>query len=374
MDSGYGTAVADEQGAASGDAVAGADGGEVSARLAELHRRSEDLAQRVASFRSDTEQATTDAGRVEEPASEAVQEQQPADEPAAGPQPRRHRPRPSADSPLRYDQDAGPAGAATAAATSTATAEPATESQPEAESQPDPEPEAAAQPNPDDGKPEAKVESKVEPESPAKNDDKPKAEPKADKPKEKRPRRGLPGWVRTVRNLVVTVVVIVAAALALRTWVVEPFYVPSASMEPTLHGCPNCNNDHVLVQKIAYYFHDPRRGDIVVFSKPSNWHVNDSDLIKRVIGVPGDKLTLLRGHVFVNGQRLDEPYVNHECRRGTLPETGKSSWKVPKHRLFVMGDNRCDSEDSRQFGMVPISNVVGEAFLTYWPVGRFGSP
>ena len=163
-------------------------------------------------------------------------------------------------------------------------------------------------------------------------------------------------------------------ALALRAWVVAPFYVPSASMEPTLHGCPNCNDDHVLVQKLSYHFHDPRRGDIVVFDKPAHWHVSDDELIKRVIGTAGDKLALRNGRVYVNGQKLDESYVNHKCRRGTRPENGRSRWTVPKNRLFVMGDNRCDSEDSRQFGMVPVDNVVGQAFLIYWPVGRFGSP
>ncbi len=185
----------------------------------------------------------------------------------------------------------------------------------------------------------------------------------------------MPSWLRRVRTFVIVIVIALAAAWALRTFVVAPYYVPSASMEPTLHGCSNCNDDHVLVQKLSYDFHDPERGDIVVFNNPGKrWaQAKDKVLIKRVIGVPGDRLRIRDRKVFVNGQRLDEPYVNKSCH-GTTPNGGPSTYKVPKGDLFVMGDNRCDSEDSRVFGFVPIDKVIGKAFIIFWPLSRFGSP
>ena len=95
------------------------------------------------------------------------------------------------------------------------------------------------------------------------------------------------GSPHAFRTLMVVAIAVVAALL-LRTFVVEPYYVPSESMEPTLHGCTGCNDDHVLVEKLSYHFHDPQPGDIVVFNRPSTWKVPDKVLIKRVIGVPGD--------------------------------------------------------------------------------------
>ena len=169
----------------------------------------------------------------------------------------------------------------------------------------------------------------------------------------------------------------VGAALLLRTFVVEPYYVPSQSMEPTLHGCKGCNDDHVLVEKLSYLFHDPQPGDIVVFNRPSTWKVPDQVLIKRVIGVPGDRIKLQDGKVYRNGARLDESYVNQKCRGGTRTPNGSPKKKVyarvPNGDLFVMGDNRCDSEDSRYFGVVPQSAVIGRAFLIIWPFHRIHS-
>ncbi|MGH8860215.1 MAG: signal peptidase I [Jatrophihabitantaceae bacterium] len=209
-------------------------------------------------------------------------------------------------------------------------------------------------------------------------------------PKEKKSRRPsrLGGYLRRVRKLVIVLAVLVAAVLALRAYVVAPYYVPSASMEPTLHGCPGCNNDHVLVEKLSYDFHDPRRGDIVVFDNPGKRWSNARDgggnvdkvLIKRVIGVPGDRIVIRRGRVFINGSAVDESYLNSKCRPRTTgssesrSERAREFDRVPKGDLFVMGDNRCNSEDSRAFGVVPIDKVIGKAVLIVWPFGRFGSP
>ncbi|MBE7188425.1 signal peptidase I, partial [Jatrophihabitans endophyticus] len=177
---------------------------------------------------------------------------------------------------------------------------------------------------------------------------------------------------RRIVKLVIAVVVVVAAALALRTYVVAPYYIPSQSMEPTLHGCKGCNDDHVLVDKLSYRFHQPHAGDIVVFDKPKKLPDDDPVLIKRVIGVGGDLLVLKHGLVYINGRRIKEPYINKACPpRSSTPLTGKSRWQIPTDDVFVMGDNRCESEDSRFFGPIPDSSIIGRAFVIVWPLKRF---
>ena len=175
--------------------------------------------------------------------------------------------------------------------------------------------------------------------------------------------------------LITLFVLAIVAALGLRAYVVAPYFIPSGSMEPTLHGCQGCNNDHVLVDKLSYKLHGVHRGDVVVFNRPASWaSVNDKVLIKRVIGLPGDVLTLKNGIVFVNGQALQEPYIKL-CGgvTNTLGPTGSDitkTEKVPPGDLFVMGDNRCQSDDSRTNGPIPKKNIIGRAFLIIWPLGR----
>jgi len=189
-------------------------------------------------------------------------------------------------------------------------------------------------------------------------------------------------------------VVALAMALLLKTFLLQAFFIPSESMEKTLHGCPGCTGDRVLVNKLVYKFREPHRGEVVVFSgkgtsfgrvpvaPPHNaiqravrnvqgvlglGSANDSDFIKRVIGVPGDVVACcVNGHVTVNGTELIEPYLNHD---GTsmfdfAPVT------VPPGMLWVMGDNRAHSADSRVHGPIPIHNVVGRAFAVFYPVSR----
>jgi signal peptidase I len=183
------------------------------------------------------------------------------------------------------------------------------------------------------------------------------------------------GWRFVIRTGVVMVIAALAAVL-LRTFVVSPYYIPSESMEPTLHGCGGCTDDHILVDKISYRTHDPREGDIVVFNRPATWDVQDQVVVKRVIGLPGDKLQLKNGHVLVNGLLLDESYVNSKCKHGTQPiptskdPVGRTKWTVPANDVFVMGDNRCNSDDSRAFGPIPQSNIIGRAFMIIWPLNR----
>ena len=145
-----------------------------------------------------------------------------------------------------------------------------------------------------------------------------------------------------------------------RPFVVEAFWIPSASMVPTLKY-----GDRVLVNKFIYRFTEPQRGDIIVFKSVEG---DGQDLIKRVVGVPGDEIAVRGGTLFVNGEPQKEPYVNKKYpdRSFYAPTT------VPKDHVFAMGDNRANSQDSRVFGPVPEKNIEGEAFLRFWPPDRIG--
>lgn len=154
--------------------------------------------------------------------------------------------------------------------------------------------------------------------------------------------------------------------LVIRPFVLEPFYIPSASMEPTLHGCPGCDPDRVLVEKLSYRFGDPQRGEIAVFERPPAAPSADDRLIKRIIGLPGDTVSGHDGSVWIGDRRLDEPYVNPGCG-GTA---AFDPVVVPPRSYFVMGDNRCDSLDSRFFGVISRAALTGRAVLIVWPVSR----
>jgi len=169
-----------------------------------------------------------------------------------------------------------------------------------------------------------------------------------------------------VGTLTMLIVVSLLSIFVVRPYIVEPFYIPSASMEPTLHGCPGCEPDRVLVDKVTYRFRDPQRGEVVVFGRPANLDVSDHELIKRIVGLPGETVSGHDGSVWIGDRRLDEPYVNASCD-GTadFPPT-----TVPSGDMFVMGDNRCDSLDSRAFGPVSESGIVGRAFMIVWPPSR----
>lgn len=175
---------------------------------------------------------------------------------------------------------------------------------------------------------------------------------------------------RTVRLLLV-VAIAIGAAVLLRIYVVQPYYIPSESMEPTLHGCANCNDDRVLVDKLSYRAHDASSNDIVVFHRPAGDPSPENVLIKRVVALPDDTVSLKKGDVYVNGLHVSEPYLNKKCGpHPSKPLTSKSVWKVPSGSVFVLGDNRCNSRDSRAFGPIPVSSVVGKAFAIYWPLNR----
>jgi len=176
---------------------------------------------------------------------------------------------------------------------------------------------------------------------------------------------GIEAILRFLGELPGLVIMALVLAVLIKTFLFQAFYIPSASMEPTLHGCPGCSGDRVLVTKIPYYFGDPKRGDIIVFEDPdpakrpdrgliggfTHWlfqavgvqKPDNEDFIKRVIGLPGDTVWAKNGKVYVNDIAIAEPYLTQKTR--DFPRT-----KVPKDSYFVMGDNRSNSLDSR-FGL-----------------------
>jgi signal peptidase I len=171
------------------------------------------------------------------------------------------------------------------------------------------------------------------------------------------------GNARRLTEWVVLVGLALLVALVLRTFVVQSFYIPSTSMAPTLKV-----GDRVLVNKLAYRFGDPRRGDIVVFEAPPGEDTgNVHDLIKRVIGLPGETLEGKDGRVFVDGDPLAEPWLPEGV---TSRDFGPVD--IPAERYWVLGDNRQDSRDSTFFKSIPRDSLVGEAFIRIWPLDNFG--
>jgi signal peptidase I len=180
--------------------------------------------------------------------------------------------------------------------------------------------------------------------------------------RERRRRRRIPRKSGGAIEFVVILLISFALVFGfVRPFVVEAFYIPSQSMVPTLKV-----GDRVLVNKFIYRFSEPERRDIIVFQSVEG---GGEDLIKRVVGLPGDEIAVRGGRLYVNGEPQKEPYVNKKFPdRSTFAPT-----KVPKGQYFMMGDNRANSRDSRFFGSVPEKNIEGEAFLRFWPLNRIGS-
>ena len=167
-----------------------------------------------------------------------------------------------------------------------------------------------------------------------------------------------------LETLVLTLIVF----LVIQLFVAQPYQIQQQSMEDTLMP-----NQYLLVDKLTPHFDDYHRGDIVVFEPPAGWarDASGTPFIKRVIGVGGDTVDIHDGHVFVNGSQVDEPYLYQG--QPTVPADPQNhSWKIGDGQLFVMGDHRSNSQDSRAFGPIQKSSVIGRAWLRYWPFNQFG--
>jgi signal peptidase I len=195
-------------------------------------------------------------------------------------------------------------------------------------------------------------------------------------------------------ELVAIVVLALGLALAIQAWLIKPYQIPSGSMEPTLDV-----GQRVLVNRFIYHLHEPKPGNIVVFHPPegaesvsecgvlvkkmqpletgepcpqSTAEKSSQTFIKRIVAVGGDTVSIKDGHPVVNGvEKTDEPYIR-PCGGGLVCNLPKAI-EIPKGYFFMMGDNRGESDDSRYWGPIPKSWIIGEAFATYWPPDRIGS-
>jgi signal peptidase I len=191
--------------------------------------------------------------------------------------------------------------------------------------------------------------------------------------------RGLPHRTRVTVDWIVTIAGAILIVLAIKAWVVNPYRIPSSSMEETLHcarpanGCEARFSDRVLANRFIYRFRAPQRGEIVVFETPPAARARcgaGGTFVKRLVGLPGERIELRNeggsSFVYVNGRKLDEPYIQGRRRDTRGPE----SFTVPAGHYFMMGDNRAQSCDSREWGSVPRGNLIGKVFATYWPPNR----
>lgn len=174
-----------------------------------------------------------------------------------------------------------------------------------------------------------------------------------------------PGIIRRFLSFIVCIAVVLVAAWGIRTYVAEPFEVPSASMETTI-----MTGDRLFAEKVSYHFEDPKAGDIVVFSDPQ---VPSRVLVKRVIATEGQVVSMSDGVLYIDGVAQSEPYVTGETY--PLSQTAGNvsisyPYIVPEGEVWVMGDNRENSSDSRYFGSIDENTIFGKAVFTYWPLNR----
>src|SRR5271156_4792408 len=181
---------------------------------------------------------------------------------------------------------------------------------------------------------------------------------------------------RWIVELVGVVVVAILVAVLLRTFVVATYSIPSGSMEPTLQV-----GDRIVVDKLSYHLHGVDRGNIVVFTTPPDEDCAGppvADLVKRVIGLPGETISLQDGSVYINGRLLPEPFLPADLRTDTYPGPSKHdyalhhAYRIPTGDVFVMGDNRPESCDSRYWGPIRESTIVGKVDMRIWPLSRIG--
>ncbi len=187
---------------------------------------------------------------------------------------------------------------------------------------------------------------------------------------------GLPHGLRVAIDWVATIAGAILIVLAIKAWVVNPYRIPSSSMEPTLHCGGNTTeclarfSDRVLANRFIYHLRKPRRGEVVVFDTPPQ----AADLcggsggvfVKRLVGLPGDRVTYSSDYVLsINGKPVEEPYLERRRAGGDV-----GTWRVPEGHYFMLGDNRRASCDSRKWGSVPRTDLIGPVFAIYWPPDR----
>jgi signal peptidase I len=192
----------------------------------------------------------------------------------------------------------------------------------------------------------------------------------------------------SIIEFVTIIAVALGLALGIQAFIVKPYRIPSGSMEPTLDI-----GQRVLVDRVSKHFTSFHRGDIVVFKPPKGAdseaqcgvptkppdepcpkptpQKSDTNFIKRIIGLPGDRLKVIRGHAYINGKELNEPYIRPDASCPICNEPREIT--IPPGHFFMMGDNRGESDDSRDWGPVPKGWIIGKAFFTYWPPHRIGT-
>jgi signal peptidase I len=188
-----------------------------------------------------------------------------------------------------------------------------------------------------------------------------------------RPYRVALDWLLTIAGAVLIV-------LAIKAWVMNPYRIPSSSMEPTLHcargstasdsGCEARFSDRVLANRFIYHFRDPHRGEIVVFNTPPKAKIEcgaGGTFVKRLLGLPGERIQEKQGFFYINGKKLDDTGYIKPGRRDDRTDGGRT---IPKNSYFFVGDNRTQSCDSRRWGSVPRGNLIGPVFAIYWPPNR----
>jgi signal peptidase I len=168
------------------------------------------------------------------------------------------------------------------------------------------------------------------------------------------------GGLSVAIEVLVIVIAAFAIAMLVQAFLVKPFTIHQISMLPTLE-----EGDRVLINRLSYHFRAPAVGDIIVFESPLD---SDEDLVKRIVALAGDTVAVSDGKLYVNGVAQEEPYLLEQDFEGALPET-----VVPPGHVFVMGDNRNGSGDSRLFGPIEQGSIIGSAFLIYWPIGRWST-
>ena len=176
-----------------------------------------------------------------------------------------------------------------------------------------------------------------------------------------------PGIIRRFLNIVVCVAIVLAAAWGIRSFVIEPFEVPSGSMETTI-----MTGDRVFAEKVSYHFSKPAAGDIVVFSDPQ---LPSRVLVKRVIATEGQTVNLVNGSVYIDGVKQSETYtqgLSYPLSKTASNVSISYPYTIPAGEVWVMGDNRENSSDSRYFGPIDSDSIFGKALVVYWPLNRIG--